>query len=103
MVTNWLISGPCGQTRHMPKHSDAGRKNPGHVPRLFLWRHARTGRKIVNWFKNLTIRSKVMGAFATILAITAILGVFSINRLATTTSATERLSSNYLVASDAVG
>ena len=51
------------------------------------------------WFQNLTIRSKVMSAFAAVLAVTALLGVFSINRLGTVNDGAVALSSNYLVAS----
>ena len=53
----------------------------------------------MNWFQNLTIRSKVMTAFATVLAVTALLGIFSINRLGTVNDGAVALSSNYLVAS----
>ena len=35
----------------------------------------------MRWFENLSIRNKVMTAFASVLIVTAILGVFSINRL----------------------
>ncbi len=55
------------------------------------------------WFQNLSIRSKVMTAFASILIVTAMLGGFAINRLATVNSATEIVTGNYLVASNALG
>ncbi len=55
------------------------------------------------WFQNLTIRSKVMLAFAVILAITAVLGLFAINRLALVNDATVALADNYLVAADSLG
>jgi methyl-accepting chemotaxis protein len=61
------------------------------------------GRSKVSWFQNLTIRSKVMTAFASILIITTILGVFAINRLSAVNDNAVTLSSNYLVASDALG
>jgi methyl-accepting chemotaxis protein len=57
----------------------------------------------MRWFENLSIRSKVMSAFATILVITTILGLFSINRLSAVNDTTTALASNYLVASDALG
>jgi methyl-accepting chemotaxis protein len=51
----------------------------------------------------LSIRSKVMTAFASILIVTALLGGFAINRLATVNTATEIVTQNYLVASNALG
>ena len=56
----------------------------------------------MNWFQNLTIRSKVLTAFATVLAVTALLGIFSINRLSTVNDGAVTVSTNYLVASDAL-
>ncbi|MBW8708375.1 MAG: MCP four helix bundle domain-containing protein [Alphaproteobacteria bacterium] len=44
-----------------------------------------------------------MTAFASILVITAVLGVFAINRLSTVNDAAVTLSANYLVAADALG
>ena len=55
------------------------------------------------WFQNLTIRSKVMTAFGIILVITAILGVFAVNRLSVVNDSTINLASNYLVAADSLG
>jgi methyl-accepting chemotaxis protein len=57
----------------------------------------------MRWFENLSIRNKVMTAFATILIVTVILGVFAINRLATVNADTVEVSGNYLVASDSLG
>ena len=57
----------------------------------------------MHWFENLSIRHKVMGAFAVVLTITAILGVFAINRLAAVNESSVALASNYLVASNALG
>ena len=57
----------------------------------------------MSWFQNLTIRSKVMMAFASVLIVSAILGVFAINRLSAVNDNAVTLSSNYLVASDALG
>ena len=56
----------------------------------------------MSWFQNLTIRSKVMTAFATILVVTAILGVFAINRLSAVNDNVIDLADNYLVASSAL-
>jgi len=57
----------------------------------------------VNWFQNLTIRSKVILAFATVLTVTALLGFFSINRLSSVNDGAVVVSGNYLVASNALG
>ncbi len=54
----------------------------------------------MNWFQNLSIRAKVISAFATVLAVTALLGVFSINRLSTVNDGAETVATNYLVGSD---
>ena len=56
----------------------------------------------MSWFQNLSIRSKVMTAFASILIVTAILGVFAINRLSAVNANADDLSSNYLVAANAL-
>ena len=55
------------------------------------------------WFQNLSIRSKVMTAFASILIVTALLGGFAINRLSTVNDATVTVAENYLVASNSLG
>jgi methyl-accepting chemotaxis protein len=57
----------------------------------------------VSWFQNLTIRSKVLTTFATILIVTVILGVFAINRLSAVNDNAVSLSKNYLVAANALG
>ena len=57
----------------------------------------------MRWFENLSIRNKVMTAFASILIVTAILGVFAINRLSAVNANADDLSSNYLVASASLG
>ena len=57
----------------------------------------------MNWFQNLTIRSKVISAFATVLLVTAVLGVFAINRLSTVNDGAERVATDYLVATDGLG
>ena len=54
----------------------------------------------MSWFQNLTIRSKVMTAFAAVLIVTAILGVFSINRLSIVNDGAVTVSDNYLVAAN---
>jgi len=57
----------------------------------------------VNWFQNLTIRAKVMTTFAIVLAVTTVLGVFSINRLSTVNDGAVMVSQNYLVAAAELG
>ncbi|HWX90545.1 MAG TPA: MCP four helix bundle domain-containing protein, partial [Rhizomicrobium sp.] len=57
----------------------------------------------MSWFQNLSIRSKVMTAFASVLVITVVLGTFAINRLSAVNDNAVALSSNYLVASKALG
>jgi methyl-accepting chemotaxis protein len=57
----------------------------------------------VTWFQNLTIRSKVMTTFASILVITAILGIFAVNRLSAVNDNVEALSKNYMVSTYALG
>ena len=54
----------------------------------------------MSWFQNLSIRSKVMTAFGAVLAVTVILGVFSISRLSIVNDGAVKVSSNYLVASN---
>ena len=57
----------------------------------------------MNWFQNLTIRSKVMLAFASVLVITVVLGVFAMTRLSTVNDNVIQLGSNYLVGTNALG
>jgi methyl-accepting chemotaxis protein len=57
----------------------------------------------VNWFQNLTIRSKVISAFAIVLVVTAVLGVFAINRLSAVNDNVQTIATNYLVAIDGLG
>jgi len=54
----------------------------------------------MNWFQNLSIRSKVMTAFATVLSVTLVLGVFSITRLSIVNDGAIMVSDNYLTASN---
>lgn len=54
----------------------------------------------MSWFQNLSIRSKVMTAFAAVLAVTVLLGVFSISRLSIVNDGAVTVSSNYLVAAN---
>src|ERR1700744_5119384 len=49
------------------------------------------------------VRSKVMLAFATVLAVTAMLGVFAIDRLSSVNDGATLISKNYLVASNNLG
>jgi methyl-accepting chemotaxis protein len=51
----------------------------------------------LTWFQNLTIRSKVILTFAVLLAVTVMLGMFSINRLSTVNDGAVTVSTNYLV------
>jgi hypothetical protein len=51
-------------------------------------------------FQDLSIRSKVMAAFGTVLAVTVLLGVFSINRLSIVNDGAVTVSNNYLVAAN---
>ena len=57
----------------------------------------------MRWFENLSIRSKVMTAFAVVLMITAVLGLFAVNRLSAVNDSTVILGTNYLVSADALG
>ncbi len=54
----------------------------------------------MNRFQNLSIRAKVISAFTAVLAVTALLGIFSINRLSIVNDGAVEMSSNYLVAAD---
>jgi methyl-accepting chemotaxis protein len=54
----------------------------------------------MSWFQNLSIRSKVMTAFAAVLAVTVVLGAFSISRLSIVNDGAVTVSDNYLVASN---
>jgi methyl-accepting chemotaxis protein len=56
----------------------------------------------VNWFQNLLIRTKVLGAFALVLLMTAGLGLFAITRLSLVHDGAATISGNYLVASNAL-
>ena len=57
----------------------------------------------MNWFQNLTIRSKVMMAFATVLMVSALLGIFSITRLSIVNDGAVSIATNYMVASNGLG
>ena len=57
----------------------------------------------MNWFQNLTIRSKVVLAFAAALLVTIFVGVFSINRLSVVNDGAVTVSTNYLAASNGLG
>lgn len=57
----------------------------------------------MSWFQNLSIRSKVMTAFAVVLAVTILLGTFSITRLSAVNDNAQTIASNYLVAIDGLG
>jgi methyl-accepting chemotaxis protein len=56
----------------------------------------------VTWFQNLTIRSKVMTAFASVLFVCAVLGLFAINRLSIVNDGAVQVSDNYLTSANAL-
>jgi len=87
----------------MSKHSDTERKASRQLPRLLMHQPKPRREKSLSWFQNLTIRSKVMTAFASVLIVCAVLGVFAINRLSAVNDNAVTLSSNYLVSADALG
>src|ERR1700743_3801925 len=84
----------------MPKHSDAGRKNSWGFPRLTLPASFCNRERNMRWFENLSIRNKVMSAFASVLVVTAILGVFAINRLSIVNDGAKTVTDTYLVAAN---
>ena len=57
----------------------------------------------MSWFTNLTIRTKVVGAFAAVLVVTAILGLFAIQRLALVNASTVEITGNFLTAQTQLG
>jgi methyl-accepting chemotaxis protein len=57
----------------------------------------------VNWFANLTIRTKVVGAFATVLVVTGLLGAFSLQRMSLVHDGATDIAENALVATHALG
>jgi methyl-accepting chemotaxis protein len=57
----------------------------------------------MNWLNNITIRSKIIGAFALILAVTVGLGVFALQRLGAVNDGAVVVAENYLVATHALG
>jgi len=57
----------------------------------------------MSWFQNLSIRSKVLSTFAVVLAVTAMLGIFSITRLSAVNDNAQSIATNYLVAIDGLG
>jgi methyl-accepting chemotaxis protein len=57
----------------------------------------------MSWFQNLTIRSKVLTTFAVVLAVTAMLGIFSITRLSAVNDNARSIAGNYMVAIDGLG
>ncbi len=88
----------------MLKQSDAWRKNAGGLPSLLLLLPSlKMGEAQVNWFQNLTIRSKVLTAFASVLVVTIILGVFAMNRLSVVNDGAMTVSNNYLVSANSLG
>ena len=57
----------------------------------------------MSWANNLTIRTKIISAFALVLAITSVLGVFAVTRLSKVNDGAEDIASNWLVATRALG
>jgi methyl-accepting chemotaxis protein len=57
----------------------------------------------MNWFNNATIRSKIIFAFALVMAMTVGLGVFSLDRLGAVNSGAVDIATNWLVATRALG
>src|ERR1700742_3638764 len=85
----------------MPSHDGKSAVNRANY--ICTLRHAIKGRSSVIWFQNLMVRSKVMLAFATVLLVTAVLGVFAINRLSLVNDGAEKVATDYLVATDGLG
>jgi methyl-accepting chemotaxis protein len=54
-------------------------------------------------FDNLTIRAKIVSAFALVLVVTGLLGLFAIQRLATVNASTVEITSNFLTAQTQLG
>ncbi|MBP0598002.1 MCP four helix bundle domain-containing protein [Herbaspirillum sp. LeCh32-8] len=57
----------------------------------------------MNWFRNLKIAKKLLLAFLTVLALTAILGIFSISRLAKLNSASSEITGDWMPAQKTLG
>jgi methyl-accepting chemotaxis protein len=57
----------------------------------------------MNWFNNITIRSKIIGAFALVLFVTTALGVFALQRIAAVNDGANEITGNWLVATRALG
>ncbi|HEY4941433.1 MAG TPA: methyl-accepting chemotaxis protein [Rhizomicrobium sp.] len=57
----------------------------------------------MSFLNNVTIRAKVIGAFFLLLVVTALLGLFAVNRLSLVNDGAVTISGNYLVASNALG
>src|SRR3954468_9705465 len=101
LVQSWLPKTEDGSFRSCPTHAETFRRAAENLPenRSPIASPATLElEKNVNWFQNLSIRSKVMTAFATGLAVTTLLGVFSINRLSTVNDGAVIVATNYLVA-----
>ncbi|HWY62423.1 MAG TPA: methyl-accepting chemotaxis protein [Rhizomicrobium sp.] len=57
----------------------------------------------MSWLNNITVRTKIIGAFALVLAVTVGLGVFAIQRVSAVNNNTVVLSTNYLLAATKLG
>jgi methyl-accepting chemotaxis protein len=108
--------------RHIPTQTEIDAKNPGHTPLLgfapFEQRKApetagnsseRSRRapssteSSMSLLNNVSIRSKVVGAFVLILIVTTALGVFSLQRLSAVNDGARDVVNNWLVATRALG
>jgi len=75
-------------------------KNPGEAHGLGF---AKLMEKQMSWLNNLTIRTKIIGAFALVLIVTGCLGAFAIQRLSLVNDNAVELSANYLLAATKLG
>jgi methyl-accepting chemotaxis protein len=57
----------------------------------------------MSWLNNISVRTKIIGAFALVLAVTIALGVFAIQRLSAVNDNAVELSANYLLAATKLG
>jgi methyl-accepting chemotaxis protein len=57
----------------------------------------------MSWLNNFTVRTKIIGAFALVLAVTIALGVFAMQRLSAVNDNAVELSGNYLLAATQLG
>jgi methyl-accepting chemotaxis protein len=58
---------------------------------------------VMNWLNNITVRSKIISAFALLLIVTTALGAFSLQRLGAVNDGATEVAENWLVATHALG